>query len=152
MKMHRVLAKKNPDPQRKMPRLIGIFAALVILAIAPVLSEGRTQQAPPGPPSPPPNPPGVTPHQVYPTPDAKGMTDGDEVQPPHQNDEMAAALQKRELVADAGKLLMMAADLKAEVDKSSKDVLSVDVIRKAEAIEKLAHHLRGELKVTVGAH
>jgi hypothetical protein len=132
-----------------MPRLIGIFAALAVLAIAPVLSEGRPQQ---GPPSPPPNPPGVTPHQIYPTPDAKGMSDGNEVQPPRQNDEMAAALQKRELVADVSKLLMLAADLKAQVDKSSKDVLSVDVIRKAEAIEKLAHHLRGELKVTVGAH
>jgi hypothetical protein len=149
MKMHSDPARKNPNPRRKMPRLIPIFAALAVLAIAPVLSEGRPQQ---GPPSPPPNPPGVTPHQIYPTPDAKGMTDGDEVQPPHQNDEMAAALQKRELVADANKLLLLAADLKTDVDKSSKDVLSVDVVRKAEAIEKLAHHLRGELKVTVGAH
>jgi hypothetical protein len=149
MKMQRVPTKKNPDPQRKMPRLIGIFAVLVLLSIAPVLSEGRPQQ---GPPSPPPNPPGVTPHQIYPTPEAKGMTDGDQVQPPPQNDELAAAMQKRELVADAGKLLVLAADLKSQVDKSSKDVLSVDVIRKAEAIEKLAHHLRGELKVTVGTH
>jgi hypothetical protein len=149
MKIQRVSTKKNPDPLRKMPRLIGIIAGLAALAIAPVLSEGRLQQ---GPPTPPPNPPGVTPHQIYPTPDARGMTGGDEEQTPQQNNEADAAQQKRELVADTNKLLLLVTDLKTEVDRSNKDILSVDVIRKADAIEKLAHHLKGELKVTAEPH
>lgn len=38
----------------------------------------------------------------------------------------------------------MATDLKAEVDKSTKDMLSVTVVRKATAIEQLAHKVRTE--------
>jgi len=36
----------------------------------------------------------------------------------------------------------MANDLKTEVDKSTKDMLSVTVVRKADEIEKLAHKVR----------
>jgi hypothetical protein len=36
----------------------------------------------------------------------------------------------------------MATDLKAEVDKSNKDTLSVTVVRKAVEIEQLAHKVR----------
>jgi hypothetical protein len=39
-------------------------------------------------------------------------------------------------------LLQMANDLKVEVDKSNKDELSVTVIRKASALEQLAHKVR----------
>jgi len=53
--------------------------------------------------------------------------------------------QKR-LVADTDKLLSLATDLKAQVDKSTKDTLSVDVIKKAEEIEKLAHSVKERMK------
>ena len=53
--------------------------------------------------------------------------------------------QKR-LVADTEKLLVLATDLKAQVDKSNKDTLSVDVIKKAEEIEKLAHSVKERMK------
>jgi hypothetical protein len=53
--------------------------------------------------------------------------------------------QKR-LVADTDKLLLLATDLKAQVDKSTKDTLSVDVIKKAEEIEKLAHSVKERMK------
>jgi hypothetical protein len=36
--------------------------------------------------------------------------------------------------------------LKAQVDKSTKDTLSVDVIKKAEEIEKLAHSVKERMK------
>ena len=39
-------------------------------------------------------------------------------------------------------LLQMATDLKAEVDKSNKDQLSVSVVRKANALEQLARKVR----------
>jgi nitric oxide reductase activation protein len=53
--------------------------------------------------------------------------------------------QKR-LVADTEKLLALATDLKAQVDKSNKDTLSVDVIKKAEEIEKLARSVKERMK------
>jgi hypothetical protein len=53
--------------------------------------------------------------------------------------------QKR-LVADTEKLLSLATDLKAQVDKSTKDTLSVDVIKKADEIEKLAHSVKERMK------
>lgn len=58
-----------------------------------------------------------------------------------QNDDR----QKR-LVADTDKLLALATDLKAQVDKSTKDTLSVDVIKKADEIEKLAHSVKERMK------
>jgi hypothetical protein len=36
----------------------------------------------------------------------------------------------------------MATDLKSEVDKSTSDTLSITVVRKAGAIEQLAHKVR----------
>jgi hypothetical protein len=53
--------------------------------------------------------------------------------------------QKR-LVADTDKLLALATDLKTQVDKSTKDTMSVDVIKKAEEIEKLAHSVKERMK------
>ncbi len=53
--------------------------------------------------------------------------------------------QKR-LVADTEKLLALATDLKTQVDKSTKDTLSVDVIKKADEIEKLAHSVKERMK------
>lgn len=48
----------------------------------------------------------------------------------------------RKLQDDSAKLLQMATDLKAEVDHTPKDQLSLIVIRKATDIEKLAHDIR----------
>jgi hypothetical protein len=53
--------------------------------------------------------------------------------------------QKR-LVADTERLVKLAGELQADVDKSTKDTLSVDVIRKADEIEKLAHNVKERMK------
>jgi hypothetical protein len=49
---------------------------------------------------------------------------------------------KRVITGECADLLKMATDLKSEVDKSSKDMLSVTVVRKAGEIEQLAHKVR----------
>jgi hypothetical protein len=54
----------------------------------------------------------------------------------------AANAQKQEAAAEAADLLKMATSLKTEVDKSTKDTLSVIVVRKAGEIEQLAHKVR----------
>jgi hypothetical protein len=53
--------------------------------------------------------------------------------------------QKR-LVADTDKLLALATELKQDVDKTNKDVMSIDVIKKADEIEKLAHSVKERMK------
>jgi hypothetical protein len=53
---------------------------------------------------------------------------------------------QKQLVDDTVKLLNLANELKADVDKSSKDTLSLDVIRKADEIERLAHNVKEKMK------
>lgn len=55
---------------------------------------------------------------------------------------------QKQLISDTQKLLALANQLKVEVDKSSKDTLSVDVIKKADEIEKLAHQVKEKMKGT----
>jgi len=58
-----------------------------------------------------------------------------------QNDER----QKR-LEADTDKLLELATQLHTDVAKTDKNILSVDVIKRAEEIEKLAHSVKERMR------
>ena len=57
---------------------------------------------------------------------------------------------REQIAAGSARLLKLATELKAEVDKSSKDTLSVSVIRKADAIEKLAHSVKEKMRLGAG--
>lgn len=57
------------------------------------------------------------------------------------NMERQAALKK-----DTDRLLQLAEELKRSVDKSNESVLSLDVMKKAEQIEKLAHSVKDKMK------
>jgi nitric oxide reductase activation protein len=57
------------------------------------------------------------------------------------NSERQAALKN-----DTEKLLKLAVELKASVDKSNENLLSMDVVKKAEEIEKLAHSVKDKMK------
>jgi hypothetical protein len=59
-------------------------------------------------------------------------------------------LRQKQLADDTAKLLVLANELKAEMDKSTKDTLSLSVMKKAEEIEKLARKVRGEMKASIG--
>jgi hypothetical protein len=48
--------------------------------------------------------------------------------------------------SDAEKLLKLAVELKASVDKSNENLLSMDVVKKAEEIERLAHSVKDKMK------
>jgi hypothetical protein len=77
-----------------------------------------------------------------------GSDDSDPMGP--RREEQQAQLRntdrQKRLVADTEKLLSLATDLKAQVDKSTKDTLSLDVIKKADEIEKLAHSVKERMK------
>lgn len=63
--------------------------------------------------------------------------------------EMAKKAAKERVTAikhDTDKLLKLSVELKQSVDKSDENVLSLDVIKKAEEIEKLAHSVKEKMK------
>ena len=51
-----------------------------------------------------------------------------------------------ELKRDTDKLLKLSTELKEYVEKSNENVLSLDVIKKADEIEKLAHSVKTKMK------
>ena len=59
-----------------------------------------------------------------------------------QNLDAEDAQRKKQIADESASLLSLANSLKAEVDKSTKDTLSVTVVRKAGEIEQLAHKMR----------
>jgi hypothetical protein len=63
-----------------------------------------------------------------------------------QQEKARSSERQKRLVADTDKLLALATDLKQQVDKTNKDILSVDVIKKADEIEKLAHSVKERMK------
>ena len=63
-----------------------------------------------------------------------------------QQESIRSTERQKRLVADTDKLLALATDLKQQVDKTNKNILSVDVIKKADEIEKLAHSVKERMK------
>lgn len=64
-------------------------------------------------------------------------------------EERAKALNRerqKRLQQDTDKLLELATALKQQVDKSSENMLSLDVVKKAEEIEKLAKSVKEKMK------
>jgi hypothetical protein len=63
-----------------------------------------------------------------------------------------AANKKRQedIREDTEKLFQLATDLKAAVDKSNENMLSLDVVRKADEVEKLAKKVKEKMKDAVG--
>jgi hypothetical protein len=90
--------------------------------------------------------------QQPPVPPRLGMPQPDEsepgIPPRIQKDMEKKANEQRqaELKRDTEKLLQLSTELKEYVDKSNSNILSVDVIKKAEEIEKLAHTVKTRMR------
>lgn len=108
--------------------VVWIFS-LCLFAV-PALAQ-RTNPAPPIPPT-----------QTEP------MTDEEQARARIANDMAKKAAKDRvaALKNDTDKLLRLSVELKQSVDKSDENVLSVDVIKKAEEIEKLARSVKDKMK------
>lgn len=59
-------------------------------------------------------------------------------------------LRQKEMASDTAKLVILAIQLKAETDATSREKLTVIDLHKAEAIEKLAKDVHDKMKATVG--
>lgn len=58
----------------------------------------------------------------------------------------AADQRQQKMLQDADKLLELAQHLKVSVDRTNKNTLSVDVVREAERIEKLARQVKDNMR------
>jgi hypothetical protein len=82
-------------------------------------------------------------------PDANDQMKMREQEAQKQDFDTANAERKKQISDDSAKLLTLAMALKAEVDKTNKDMLSLNVIRKADEIEKLARSVKEKMKVSI---
>ena len=63
-----------------------------------------------------------------------------------EQQKMAAVERQKKLVEDTDKLLALTTALKEQVSETDKNVLPVDMVKKAEQIEKLAHSVKERIK------
>ncbi|MGA9720705.1 MAG: hypothetical protein WBQ79_20660 [Acidobacteriaceae bacterium] len=75
-----------------------------------------------------------------------GVNDPMEHQRLEKMEKARNADRQKQLQRDTDKLLSLAKELKDEVDKSNKDTLSVDVVKKAAEIEKLAKSVKDRMR------
>ncbi len=108
-------------------KLTPVLLFLLVLALQPFSSPQRPSVPPIG-------PPGENTNPDIPTRAQKEM------------EKKANEQRHAELKRDTDKLLQLSTELKEFVDKSNENVLSVDVVRKAEEIEKLAHSVKTKMR------
>jgi hypothetical protein len=85
-------------------------------------------------------------------PDANDQMKLRDQQGKQQSFEAANTARKKQISDDSAKLLTLAMALKAEVDKTNKDMLSLNVIRKADEIEKLARSVKDKMKLSMNGN
>lgn len=90
--------------------------------------------------------------QAKSVPDATAQSKAPEEKPLQQTGDATSPDPNRQFAQDSAKLLELATDLKAEVDKTNKDTLSLRVVRKAEELERFAHNVRTRMKPAVPAN
>jgi hypothetical protein len=129
-----------PRAKRSRAACAGLVVALAVFGLSPAVSDGMRQNSYPH-----------LPPELNRVPDSNQANEINGQQADKQSFEAANAERKKQINSESAKLLKLATELKAEVDKTDKDTLSVGVIRKAEEIEKLAHSVKEKMQLTVGA-
>jgi hypothetical protein len=130
-------------PTRTLSRMV--LALLGLAALVGVAQQG--QQAPQQPQT----PQDVSPNRAWeagstlaiPVPNAQAAS---------PNFDAVNIERRRQIADDSARLLKLATDLKVEVDKTTKDTLSLGVIRKADEIERLAREVKEKMKLTQRAN
>jgi nitric oxide reductase activation protein len=115
-------------------RRFSLVAALMVAIVLPVWAQ-RQSATPPAPPG-----------------DRNGLgtapADEDDASARLAHDMAKKANLERHaaIKSDTEKLLKLAVELKASVEKSNENLLSMDVVKKAEEIERLAHSVKDKMK------
>ncbi|HEX8815993.1 MAG TPA: hypothetical protein VF753_10875 [Terriglobales bacterium] len=114
---------------------IFVWLLLVVMAIFPAAIRAAAQSD---------NPP----QQMPPIMPSQRPSPADEERARMEKDMAKKANQARwqQLKRDTDNLLKLSTELKEYVDKANENTLSLDVIKKAEEIEKLAHSVKDKMK------
>ena len=155
----RVRVHSSDAWRRRLPRLkhlswFGCLATLAAFVCFP-LAGGFSQQVPQingGLPGPGRNSQGfpALPETANPRPDSnRVLEDSMKRQGNAKQFKQLNELRQKEMTSDTAKLLALAGDLKEEVDKTGKATISMDAVRKAEQIEKLAQNVQNKMKATI---
>jgi hypothetical protein len=140
MKFPRVGTTRRLIPPRVGKLWICVLATAAAIAFASVAGQGLQQAANQNPP----------PEVVRATDSNQpNKTDNHQTKP---SVAPAVGERRKQISEDSANLLKLATELKTEVDKTSKDTLSLTVIRKAGAIEKLAHDVKENMKLSAGTN
>ncbi len=138
MKMRRMSSKRKVRLLRTRALWVCLLAGLFVIAVAirPGVRTTFAQSTEP---------------QASPPPATSGAAAGATAQAPSPDqppkadvNDAATIPPQKQVVLDGANLLKMANDLKANMDKTTPDTLSVAVIHQAEEIEKLAHKMRSK--------
>jgi hypothetical protein len=129
-----ILARTGTPVSEDTVRLQPGIWALSICLLSPISGNAQNQA-----PSVPPQMPGQPPK-------ANGDVDETQQRLAHDMAKKANIDRHAMLKADTDKLLKLALELKNSVDKSNENLLSLDVLKKAEEIEKLAHSVKDKMK------
>jgi hypothetical protein len=87
--------------------------------------------------------------EIAPPPGARQGPDNTPSIPPEMQKRMekqANQQRQTDLKRDADKLFKLSSELKDYVDKTNENILSLDVIKKADEIEKLAHSVKTKMR------
>ena len=118
-------------------KALGFAAVLLALLWAPGRAKAQSSQT------------GATetaPRDTTPFPATEGPPDPEHIRLEQQRRHLIEDERHKRLLADTDRLLQLATDLKQEVDKANKNELSLDVIKKAAEVEKLAHDVKERMK------
>jgi hypothetical protein len=124
-----------------------VRTAIALLATLAISGQFSSPQSPQG--------PQVIPHpiiipQANRVPDANDQMKMDQQHSKQKNFDAANAKRAQEINDDATKLLILARDLNAEIDKLGDKPLPSKLLREAEVIELLAHDVQNKMTLTVG--
>ena len=142
---HQSLARKAPGPRARLFVRV-IAGAVFVSGLTPACNLNSQQQDQHAQ-----NRPLIDPPENR-KPDAGDQLAMREQQPRQSGVDATSTDRKRQISDDSARLLKLAGDLKAEVDKSNKDMLSLGVIRKADEIEKLARSVKEKMKLTISGN
>jgi hypothetical protein len=112
--------------------VLRLFTAFLLLLVLGALAQSRRQNPfPPDPTRP---------------PDEIRPVDPNEARMERERAKKMNEMRQDQIKHDTDELLKLATELKAQVDKTNEHVLSLDVVKKAEQIEKLAKSVKEKMK------
>lgn len=123
-----------------------LFATALIIFISLAFARPLFAQQSPCDQSPPPAISAANPYGIGPINNGAAQQDPIAAEQQHKQAESRNKERQSSLKKDTDQLLQLATELKQSVDKTNEHVLSLDVIKKTEAVEKLAKSIREKMR------